>query len=238
VVTGGGGGIGTAIVRTFLEAGATVVAQTRTHSVALGQLSLRAPTLSTVVGDLEDERFVASLFAADATWGPVSALVNNAGSFPVQPLLETDPDGFHEVVRANAGITYSCLRRAALSMAANGGGSVTNIASLSASRPAVAQAPYNCAKAAVVTLTRSAATELAPLGIRVNAVSPGLIERPGLAEDWPEGVQSWLERCPSARLGTGADIASACLFLASPLASWITGQEVVVDGGMSEAPAY
>ena len=142
------------------------------------------------------------------------------------------------VLRANLGTAYTCPLHAARSMKRGRGGCIVNIASLNASRPSRLQAPYNSAKAAVVSLTRSAAVELAEHGIRVNAVSPGLIDRAGLAEAWPEGVRSWLERCPSGRLGTPGDIADACVFLASPLASWITGQELVVDGGISVAPAY
>jgi 3-oxoacyl-[acyl-carrier protein] reductase len=85
---------------------------------------------------------------------------------------------------------------------------------------------------------RAAAIEYGPLGIRVNTVSPGLIARPGLEEDWPEGVGRWLAAAPLGRLGTGMDVANACLFLASPIASWITGHNLVVDGGMSAHPAW
>ena len=90
----------------------------------------------------------------------------------------------------------------------------------------------------MIALTRSPAAEYAPQRIRVNSVSPGLIERPGIESQWPEGVASWTERAPLGRLGTPTDVANACLFLASPLASWITGHDLVVDGGISATPAY
>jgi NAD(P)-dependent dehydrogenase (short-subunit alcohol dehydrogenase family) len=86
--------------------------------------------------------------------------------------------------------------------------------------------------------TRSAAAELGRHGIRVNTVSPGLIDRVGLAEAWPDGVKRYLEAVPLGRLGTGDDVADACLFLASPLARWITGAELVVDGGVMTSQVY
>ena len=127
---------------------------------------------------------------------------------------------------------------AARSMTSQGGGAIVNIASLSAHRPALHQSHYNASKAAVIALTRSAPVEYAPQHIRVNSVSPGLIERPGIERQWPDGVRRWTERAPLGRLGTPADVANACVFLASPLASWITGHDLVVDGGISAAPAY
>jgi 3-oxoacyl-[acyl-carrier protein] reductase len=85
---------------------------------------------------------------------------------------------------------------------------------------------------------RAAALEYGPHGIRVNAVSPGLIDRPGLAANWPEGVKRWQKAAPLTRLGTPTDVANACVFLASPLAAWITGHNLVVDGGVSSHPTW
>lgn len=85
---------------------------------------------------------------------------------------------------------------------------------------------------------RAAALEYGPLGIRVNSVSPGLIDREGLAQAWPEGVRRWLDVVPTGRLGRARDVADACVFLASPLASWITGHDLVVDGGVSARPTW
>lgn len=85
---------------------------------------------------------------------------------------------------------------------------------------------------------RAAALELGPAGIRVNTVSPGLVDRPGLAEAWPEGVESWVSHAPLGRLATAEDIGNACVLLASPAASFITGQDLAVDGGMLATPGW
>jgi NAD(P)-dependent dehydrogenase (short-subunit alcohol dehydrogenase family) len=85
---------------------------------------------------------------------------------------------------------------------------------------------------------RAAALEYGPLGVRVNTVSPGLIERPGIEHDWPDGVARWLAKAPLRRLGRPQDVADACLYLASPLASWVSGHDLVVDGGVSTNPTW
>ena len=85
---------------------------------------------------------------------------------------------------------------------------------------------------------RAAALEYGPRGIRVNTVSPGLIARPGIASEWPEGVAKWEEAAPLTRMGTPQDIGNACVFLASDLASWITGHDLVVDGGVTARPTW
>jgi NAD(P)-dependent dehydrogenase (short-subunit alcohol dehydrogenase family) len=115
---------------------------------------------------------------------------------------------------------------------------ITHIASIEASRPAPAHAHYAVAKAGLVMHARAAALELGPAGIRVNTVSPGLVDRPGLAEAWPEGVASWIAHAPLGRLATAEDIGDACVLLASPAASFITGQDLAVDGGMLATPGW
>jgi 3-oxoacyl-[acyl-carrier protein] reductase len=87
-------------------------------------------------------------------------------------------------------------------------------------------------------LARSAAREYGGAGIRVNTVSPGLIDRPGLAQDWPDGVRSWERAAPLGRLGESRDVGDACVFLASSMARWITGHDLVVDGGVSAVPPW
>jgi 3-oxoacyl-[acyl-carrier protein] reductase len=139
-------------------------------------------------------------------------------------------------VDTNLTSVFACTQAAAEVMGP--GGSVTHIASVEARNPAPEHAHYSVSKAAIVTHARAAALEYGPHGIRVNTVSPGLIDREGLAEAWPEGVERWLRKAPLGRLGRPEDVADACVFLASPLASWITGHDLAVDGGVSARPTW
>ncbi len=102
----------------------------------------------------------------------------------------------------------------------------------------MAHSHYNAAKAGLAMLTRSSASELGQHGIRVNAVAPGLIWRAGIEQGWPDGVARWRARAPLERLGLPEDVADACLFLASPMARWITGASLTVDGGVLTAQAF
>ncbi len=123
-------------------------------------------------------------------------------------------------------------------MKESGGGAIVNMGSTSALNPGTDHSHYNSAKAAVVMLTRSAAQELGQYNIRVNAVSPGLIARPGIEEQWPDGVARWQNQSPLGRMGEPEDVADACLFLASPAARWISGQNLVLDGGILSSMIY
>jgi len=112
------------------------------------------------------------------------------------------------------------------------GGAIVNIASIEGLQPAFDHSHYAASKAAVIMHTRAAALELGRAGIRVNSVSPGVIEAPGIEESWPEGVARWRAAAPLERLGHPSDVADAVLFLVSPAARWITGANLVVDGGV------
>ena len=118
------------------------------------------------------------------------------------------------------------------------GGVIVNVASISGLEPAFSHSHYCASKAAVIMLTKAAALELGPKGIRVNAVAPGLIWTEGLKENWPEGVVRWLAHAPLGRVGTSDDVADACLFLSSPASRWITGTTITVDGGVTTHPSY
>lgn len=237
LVTGGSHGIGAGIAVRFAEAGASVVIHYRTDRAGAeathAEIEGAGGRSRIAQADLTDPAQVTTLFET-----PLDILVNHAGTYPSTPALELTTADWNAVVAANLETVFTCSREAALHMRERGGGSIVNIASLSASRPALNQSHYNSSKAAVIALTRSLAVELAPHAITVNAVSPGLIGRPGIEDDWPDGVQRWLARAPLARLGRPLDVADACLFFASPLATWVTGQNLLVDGGMSATPAY
>jgi NAD(P)-dependent dehydrogenase (short-subunit alcohol dehydrogenase family) len=123
-------------------------------------------------------------------------------------------------------------------LAARRPGAIVNVASIEGTHVAPLHAHYNAAKAAVLMYTRAAAREFGQHNIRVNAVSPGLIWRHGLDLAWPDGVQRYTRAAPLGRLGTADDVADACLFLVSDGARWITGAELVVDGGVLTNTVY
>ncbi|MEV6590916.1 SDR family NAD(P)-dependent oxidoreductase [Streptomyces acidicola] len=242
LVTGAGGGIGRGIALRFAAAGAAVALHHRARGVddlvaGVRESGGRAIALR---ADLTDEDACARLVRDAAEWGGgrLTALVNNAGVQPVQALSGMTVADWRSVVDTNLSSVFACTQAAAEVMRAGGGGSVTHIASIEAGRPAPLHAHYCAAKAAVVMHARSAALEYGPYGIRVNTVSPGLIDRDGLEEDWPEGVRRWQQAVPTGRLGRPEDVGDACVFLASPMASWITGHDLVVDGGVSARPTW
>ena len=169
------------------------------------------------------------------------ALVNNAGVQPVQELAGMTVADWRAVVDTNLLSVFACTQAAAEVMREQGrkgaAGSVTHIASIEAAvrRPA---RPLLRLEGGGRAHARSAALEYGPYGIRVNTVSPGLIDREGLTDDWPEGVRRWQQAAPVGRLGRAEDIGDACVFLASRLASWISGHDLVVDGGVSARPTW
>ncbi|MFQ3559448.1 SDR family oxidoreductase [Streptomyces gramineus] len=242
LVTGGSGGIGRAIALRLAEQGAAVAVHCRTALAAAREVASAIGDRAVVVqGDLADEETCHRIVqeAADRFGGRLTALVNNAAVQPVQPLPGMTAADWRAVVDTDLGSVFACTQAAADIMRAQpGGGTITHIASIEASHPAVGHAHYSAAKAAVVMHARSAALEYGRLGIRVNTVSPGLIDREGLADAWPEGVRRWQEAVPTGRLGRPEDVADAVVFLASPLASWITGHDLVVDGGVSARPTW
>jgi NAD(P)-dependent dehydrogenase (short-subunit alcohol dehydrogenase family) len=244
VVTGAGSGIGAGIANRFAEAGADVVVNYRNNEGgardvvrAIQGFGRRALA---VQADVSQAAGAAALVdAALTTFGSLDVLINNAGSYPISPLVEMSESEWDQVVASNLRSVHLCTQATARAMIAQRRpGAIVNIASIEAENPAPQHSHYVAAKAAVVMYTRSAAQELGRQGIRVNCVSPGLIWREGLDRDWPEGVQAYLRAVPLARLGDPVDVADACLFLASSAARWITGANLVLDGGVLTNRAY
>jgi NAD(P)-dependent dehydrogenase (short-subunit alcohol dehydrogenase family) len=238
VVTGASRGIGAAIARRLAGAGAAVVVHQRDPSNdargVAGELGARA---TSVAGDLSapggaDE--VAK--AAVDRFGGLDIWVSNAGIQPVGALLELDEEAVGHVLDSNLAITIASTRAAAQRMTS--GGSIVNVASIEAFQPMPGHSHYSAAKAGIVAHTRAAAAELGSQGIRVNAVCPGLIRRPGIQEAFPEGVARWEAACPLGRMGEAPEVADAVAFLVSDMAAWITGTALVVDGGMLARSAW
>ncbi len=170
-------------------------------------------------------------------FGGLDILVNNAGVQPVQPLSSMSVEQWRTVVDVNVTGTFASTQAAAAVMQARGG-AIIHIASIEGRQPARNHAHYSAAKAAVIMHARAAALEYGRWGIRVNSVSPGLINRPGLDQEWAEGVERWTAAAPLGRLGEPRDVGQACVFLASSGARWITGHDLVVDGGVSVNPSW
>ena len=239
VVTGAGGGIGTGIARRLIAAGAEVVAHTRSSSVD-HLTDLDGPPVVAVRADLtEPDGPQRVVDAALDHHSRLDGLVNNAGIQPLVHFADLSDDDWSEMIDVNLTAVHRLTHAAASAMRAHGaGGSIVHIASIEGHQPTDLHGHYATAKAGLLMHARAAAGAYGPDGIRVNSISPGLIDRPGLADDWPEGVARWQDAAPLGRLGTAADVGDACVFLCSNLARWITGVDLVVDGGVLTRPTW
>jgi NAD(P)-dependent dehydrogenase (short-subunit alcohol dehydrogenase family) len=243
LVTGAGSGFGRTIARRFAEAGARVAVHYRgSHAGAedvvraiVGAGGEARACAADLTVDGEAERLVAE---AAAAFGRLDVLVNNAGAYPLADLMRVTAAEWDGVVAANLKSALACLQAAGRRMAGQGSGAIVNVTSIQAFRPAPALAHYSAAKAGLEMLTRSAALELGPSGVRVNAVAPGLVWREGIETAWPDGVERYEKAAPLGRLAQPEDVADACLFLASPAARFVTGTTLVVDGGVLAGPAF
>jgi NAD(P)-dependent dehydrogenase (short-subunit alcohol dehydrogenase family) len=233
LVTGGGSGIGAATCRRFAREGAAVAVLDVNGDAARSVADeVGGPAYAVDVTD-----FAAMAWAlrdADERLGGLTTLVNNAGSSTLSPLHRYDEAEWDRIVRVNLTGVFHGFKAGAPLLLANGGGAIVSTASISGTRPAAGEAPYAAAKAAVAALTATAALEYAPT-IRVNAVAPGMIHTgltdPLLAVDW--AVPHMVAKTPLARIGTPEDVADVVTFLVSDEARFVTGQNLVVDGGMT-----
>jgi len=228
LVTGASGNIGGAIATRLAAAGARVILHCHRNRRFAEALAAKLDAAAVVQADLADAESVDAALSSHAP----TMVVNNAAVQPVTALAAMTPSDWREVLTANLDSAFLVTRRAAETFGERGG-AIVNIASIEGLDPAEGHAHYASSKAGLIMFTRAAALEYGPRGIRVNSVSPGLIDREGLERDWPEGVARWKQRVPLGRLGTPNDVADAVLFLLSPAARWISGANLVVDGGMS-----
>ena len=243
LVTGAGGGIGRGIASRMLAAGATVAAHTRRSPLdgLLDGLPAEArERVFPVTADLAEADGPARVVAAVVeACGRMDGLVNNAGIQPIAHFADLTDAEWSEMLEVNLTAVHRLTQAAAAAMKRRGGGgSIVHIASIEGHHAPVMHGHYGVSKAGLIMHARSAAIAYGPDGIRVNTVSPGLIHRPGLEEDWPDGTTRWEAACPLGRMGSPEEVGDACLFLMSDLARWITGAELVVDGGVSVVPTW
>jgi 2-deoxy-D-gluconate 3-dehydrogenase len=247
IVTGGAMGIGFGIVRLLTEAGANVLigdvderglGAIREKLIGPGKVAtMRADVTQADTGDRLVDRCVEA-------FGGLDILVNNAGIFPIVPMLQTSPELFDRVYAVNLkGLAFVTKAAAARMVAQGHGGKIVNIASIDALRPSmVGLAAYDASKGGVLMLTKNLALEFAPHGIQVNAIAPGGVTTEGTVklmagmgftpEQQEQMTKASVARIPLGRMGIPDDIAKVALFLASSGSDYMTGDIVVVDGGM------
>jgi NAD(P)-dependent dehydrogenase (short-subunit alcohol dehydrogenase family) len=228
-VTGGASGIGAATCRRFAEEGA-VVAVLDVDGDGARAVAAEVGGVAHPVDVTDAEALARALGDSAEALGGLSALVNNAGTGNVMPLTDYPDREWDRILDVNLRGTFHGLRAGLPLLRAGGGGAVVNVASVSGLRPTRGEAPYSAAKAAVVSLTRSAALEAAP-DVRVNAVAPGFIATPLTSVATDEQAAAIAGGTPLGRVGTAGEVADVIVFLCSPLARYVTGETVVVDGG-------
>lgn len=237
IVTGAGSGIGRATAIAFAEAGARVLAVGR-RPEALNRTSAASPNIEPFPGDLTDDGVPVSVVHAALTrWGQLDALVNNAGSLAIMSLDGIDRHRTEQLFAINV-IAPSLLASAALEPLKASRGSIVNVSSMLGHRPTASAGHYGASKAALEHLTRCWALELAPHGIRVNAIAPGpteseALQSAGLSDAQIDDIKAnEVDRIPLGRRGNPNEIARWILHLADPRTTWTTGQIITVDGGL------
>jgi len=238
VITGAGGGIGRAMAISFALAGADValldLREADAHATAKEVKAACNVRVATIPCDTSNPSSVAEAAKASLeALGPCNVLVNNAGMMGPATLDTLSSADWNSLLAVNLTGYLLCAQTFAKQMRSSNKGALVHVSSIAGSHPQPASGAYSVSKAGIIMLSRQMAIEWGPLGIRSNVVSPGLVETP-LTKTFYEtpGVrQTRSERVPLRRIATPQDIADATLFLASDRASYITGEEILVDGG-------
>src|SRR3990167_5322942 len=247
IVTGGAKGIGQGICYRLAEAGAAVLVadmdETAAQSTAQELVSKGWRAAAFKVDVSSEDEIKAMIGACQQQFGSLDILVNNAGIYPNEPLSQMSKEDFEKVMRVNLeGVFLTTKYAAEVMKAAGKGGRLINITSIDALHPSMVDlAHYDASKHGVWGFTKNSALELAPHKIWVNAIAPGGIATPGVEEvqrsvpapgvDMSKMVEAFLAKIPMHRMGEPDEIGKVALFLASDMASYMTGSQIVVDGG-------
>ncbi len=237
VVTGGSRGIGAACCRAFAAAGAAVLVHFKSADAEAERIHDSLPGVDHAAhlfyqGDLSEAEAVERMFEhVSGEWGRLDCLVNNAGIWGPNPLAELDAEALEETWRVNVHACFLCGRAALPLLEASDDGSIVNISSTAGQRGEAFHSPYAASKGAIIAMTKSWSTELAPK-VRVNAVAPGWVDTDMSAAAYADGGRERIaSEIPLGRIATAEDIAGPVVFLASPLARHITGEILNVNGG-------
>ncbi len=244
LVTGAASGIGRAIAQTFADAGAEVLLLDLTLDAA--QAAAREISANTgahctpLACDVSDESSVQAAFSQIPT-GPLDILVNSAGIAHIGTVLDTAPADFDRLYRVNVRGTYLCMQAALQRMSAQRSGVIVNMASIAATSGLDSRFAYSMTKGAVLSMTLSVARDCLPLGIRCNCISPARVHTPFVdgfvAKTYPGREAEMMAKLsaaqPVGRMGTPEEIAQLALYLCSDAASFITGTDVLIDGGFT-----
>jgi 2-deoxy-D-gluconate 3-dehydrogenase len=240
IVTGSAMGIGRAIAERLHEAGAALVIADLDNELGaavvdeLNARRLGSATFVHVDVGVQDE-VEAMIAAAVEHFGALDVLVNSAGIYPWTMFMDLDAEVVERVLRVNVVGLFLAMHAAARQMIAQGsGGRIINITSIDAINPSVpGLSHYDASKHGAWGFTKGAALELAEHGITVNALAPGAVLSPGALKDAPEAIERMGRRIPMGRMADPDEMARVAVFLASDLASYLTGSQVVVDGGLT-----
>jgi 3alpha(or 20beta)-hydroxysteroid dehydrogenase len=240
IVTGAARGIGAAVAERFVLEGARVALLDKRADLCTAVADrlnrVRSDTALALTLDITDETaWLRTVEEIAGRWGGVDVLVNNAGIMRVQPIAECDGDTFRKVIETNLVGAYLGIRAVMSSMQTRGGGSIINFSSAQGFEGRFGMPAYTASKFGIRGLSKTAAIELGPLGIRVNTVAPGpTVTEMTRREGW---TQADYDRAyalyPLGRMAAPTEIASVCAFLASDEASFVTGADLVADGGVT-----
>jgi len=228
VITGASSGIGKSVAEAFFDAGARVAGISLDGDDPIDGIFVHGDT-----GDREAHEGLAERVVDE--WGGIDVWVNNAARLMVRPLAETSDEDWHGLLRGNLhGYFYGCRAAARQMLAQGGGGRIVNVSSAADVLAVPGFSAYIAAKGAIVAMTKTLALELAPSGTTVNAIAPGAVDTPLNASAYtPEVRRTYEERIPLGRIGRAEEISDVVLFLCSDAARYVTGQELVVDGGLT-----